>query len=173
MSIAFSKHNFNLDEFERCERHGCVMMRVARNVEPVCLLDWLAERAGNRTVRDVIPREAGEYNLPALILNNGFMLPVQWAYSADDEQIPEAVPFVGGKGNVEIGLEFAGWWVSDVLFVRAKKSKQEAVLAEIRPPITRELDEEEASVFPSVLLYLPQDILLYLLFDEEIRKVEP
>lgn len=173
MSIAFSKHNFNLDEFERCERHGCVMMQVARNVEPVCLLDWLTERAGNHAVQDVIEREAGEYNLPALILDNGFMLPVQGAYSADDEQMPATVPFVGGNGNVEIDLRFADWWVSDVLFVRAKKSKQEAVLAEIRPPEVREVSREDAEGFPSVLLHLPQDILLYLLFDEEIRKVEP
>jgi hypothetical protein len=172
MSMAFRKHNFNLDEFERCEKHGWVMMQVARNVEPVCLLDWLTERAGNRAVRDVIPREAGEYNLPALILDNGFMLPVQGAYSTDENQALEAMPFVGGNGNVEIDLRFAGWWVSDVLFVRAKKSKQEAVLADIRPP-DQEVSRKEAEEFPSVLLHLSQDILLYLLFDEEFRKIEP
>lgn len=173
MSMAFRKHNFNLDEFERCEKHGCVMMQVARNVEPVCLLDWLTERAGNRAVRDVIPRESGEYNLPALILDNGFMLPVQWGYGVDEHPAREVAPLVGMEGRVEIDLRFAGWWVSDVLFVRAKKSKQEAVLAEIRPPEARGLRRKEAEEFPSVLLHLSQDILLYLLFDEEIRKVEP
>ncbi len=173
MSFAFRKHDYNLDEFERCEKHGCVMMQVARNVEPVCLLDWLTERAGNHTVRDVIEREAGEYNLPALILDNGFMLPVQWAYGVDEQTVREVAPLVGIEGRVEIDLRFAGWWVSDVLFVRAKKSKQEAVLAEIRPPEAREVSREEAEEFPSVLLHLSQDILLYLLFDEEIRKIEP
>lgn len=152
MSIAFSKHNFNLDEFDRCEAHGCVMMQVARNVEPVCLIEWLAERAGNRTVRDVILRESGEYDLPAVILDNGFMLPVEQAVRV---RPPEPM---------ELTLEeVTGWYVADLLSMPGR----DAVAMELLPP-GAVVDEE-----PGILLQLSVDILLYLLFDEEIRKVEP
>jgi hypothetical protein len=158
---------FDIENLPRCERHGCVMIQVQ---EPVCLIEWLAEKAGNRTVQDVILREEEQ---PALILNNGFMLPISGAYDAKRHEKPELALFMGQVGEVEVDLRFDGWRVSDLWFVRAKNSGQEAMLAEIRPPETREMMQDVVDEYPSVMLHLSLGTLLYLLFDEEIRKVEP
>jgi len=64
MSFAFSKHDFDLNRFDRCEEHGCVVMKVTADAEPVCLLDWLNENASGRTVRDVILRGGGSTICP-------------------------------------------------------------------------------------------------------------
>ncbi|WP_322508213.1 hypothetical protein [Anaerolinea sp.] len=158
MSYAFRKHDYNLNNFERCPQHGCVMMQV-QDLPPVCLIEWLLENAAERTVRDVIPREQGEYNLPAVILDNGFMLPVEQAI-----RVRPAAP-------MELTLEeVAGWYVADLLSMPDK----DAVAVELLPPgavvdeVPRTGHED-----PGVLLQLSVDILLYLLFDQEIRKVEP
>lgn len=151
MSFAFSKHNFNLDEFERCPEHGCVMMQV-QDLPPVCLIEWLTEKSSGHTVRDVIPRDQGEYDLPAVILENGFLLPVVRALR------------VRPPKEIDLTLEMvAGWYVADLLFMPAS----DALAVELLPPEAA-VDED-----PGFLLHLDMQILLYLLFDEEIRKVEP
>jgi len=62
MSFAFQRHDYNLDEFERCEKHGCGAMQITAGTKPVCLVDWLIERTGHRQMEDVLPREQGAYN---------------------------------------------------------------------------------------------------------------
>ena len=153
MSFAFSKHDFDLNRFDRCAEHGCVVMKVTADAEPVCLLDWLNENASGRTVRDVILRGEGEYDLPAVILDGGFLLPVRAAVDAAS----------GRKG--EVNESVCGWEVSDILYLRSETS--ESLAAELLPPGT-EVDDD-----PGFLLYLDLQILLYLLFDAEIRKYEP
>lgn len=152
MSFAFRKHEYNLDDFDRCPHHGCVVMQVAKDVQPVCLVEWLVEKAGEQTVRDVILRGKGKYELPAVILANGFLLPVEQAIRV---RTPEAMDL-----TLE---EVAGWYVADLLSMPGK----DAVAVELLPP-GAVVDEA-----PGILLSLSVDILLYLLFDEEIRKVEP
>lgn len=147
---AFRKHDYNLNDFERCPEHGCVMMQV-QDLPPVCLIEWLLENAAERTVLDVIPREQGKYNLPAVILDNGFLLPVERAIRV---RPPE---------EIELTLEeVAGWYAADLLSMPGK----DGVAMELLPPGA--VDEE-----PGILLHLSVDILLYLLFDQQIRKVEP
>lgn len=149
MSFAFRKHDFDLNTFDRCPEHGCVMMQVDRNVKPVCLVEWLTANSWGYRVRDVILREEGEYDLPALILENGFLVPVHSAIdgtSARPGEIAEGV--IGGL-------------ISDVLYVRGDRG--EAVALEL----TLEPAEN------TLILRLDMQILLYLLYDEEIRKVEP
>ena len=153
MSFAFRRHDFDLSQFERCEEHGCVMMQVANNVQPVCLLDWLVRNAVEQRVRDVLLRGEGEYNLPAVVLDNGFLLPVRAAVD------------VASTRQGEVNESVCGWEVSDILYLRSETS--EAFGAELLPPGT-EVDED-----PGFLLYLDMQILLYLLYDEEFRKIEP
>lgn len=153
MSFAFRKHDFDLSQFDRCEEHGCVIMQVAASARPVCLLDWLADRSTGRTVQDVILRGRGEYDLPAVVLSNGFLLPIRAALDAAS----------GRQGEVNESL--CGWEVSDILYLRSETS--ESFAAELLPPGT-EVDED-----PGFLLYLDTQVLLFLLFDEEIRKIEP
>jgi hypothetical protein len=181
MSFAFRKHDYNLNEFDRCEKHGCVMMRVTAQAEPVCLMEWLASKAGERTVRDILPKDEGEYDLPALILDNGFMLPVVRAYPLAQKKRrvpPYLLPFLGGGNTAAVTERFVGWWVSDLYHTRGGDSGEglmrEAVMAKIRPPWEREITREDADDDRNaVLLHLSLDILLYLLEDEEIRKYEP
>jgi len=161
MSFAFRRHGYNLDEFERCEEHGCVVMQVTVQAQPRCLVDWLTERAGRRRVVDVIPRERSrrfvpqeEYNAAGLVLEGGFLLPVE-----------QAVEVAAGQWDAEVNLSLTGWWVADILYVRGEEG--EGVMVELLPPGAR-VDEE-----PGVLLRLHLDILLYLLEDEEIRRYEP
>lgn len=159
MSFAFSKHDYNLDDFERrpepverrCPEHGCVMMQV-QDLPPVCLIEWLIENAANRTVQDVIPREQGEYDLPAVILDSGFMLPIEQAIRV---RPPEPM---------ELTLEeMTSWHVADILSMPGKDAVAVELLLQ-----GAVVDEE-----PGILLQLKIDILLYLLFDQEIRRVEP
>lgn len=177
MSIAFSRHDFDLNEFDRCEKHGCVVMQVCRGAEPVCLMEWLASKAGERTVRDIIPKDEGEYDLPAVILDNGFMLPVLQAYPLMQKKgriPPYLLPFLGGGNTAAVTERFVGWWVSDLYHTQGETPLREAVMALIRPPEKRGMAPEEAKHDrDGVLLHLSLDILLYLLFDEEIRKYEP
>jgi len=154
MSSAFRKHDFNLNDFDRCPHHGCVVMRVAETAQPVCFVEWLVEKAEEREVRDVILRGRGKYELPAVILNNGFMLPVR-----------RAVDVAAGNPDREVNESLIGWRVGDVLYMRGEH--REGVGVELLPP-GAVVDED-----PGVLLHLDIQILLYLLFDEEIRKVEP
>ena len=168
MSFAFRKHNYNLDEFDRCAEHGCVVMQVTADAEPVCLLDWLTEKAAGRRVVDVIQRGAqpadgvlpdwyatavalDEYDAAALVLEGGFLLPVE-----------QALDVATGDAEAQIDLRLADWWVSDVLYLRGEG--REGVAVELLPP---------AGNPPGMLLRLHLDILLYLLFDDEIRKYEP
>ncbi len=66
--------------------------------------------------------------------------------------------------EIELTLEeVAGWYVADMLSMPGT----DAVMVELLPP-GAVVDEE-----PGILLQLSVDILLYLLFDEEIRKYEP
>lgn len=151
MSFAFRKHDYNLNDFERCPEHGCVMMQV-QDLPPVCLIEWLIKNSAERKVRDVILRGEGECDLPAVILDNGFMLPV------------ERSVWVRPPREMELTLEdVAGWYVADLLSMPGR----DAVAVELLPP-GAVVDEE-----PGILLQLSVDILLYLLFDQEIRKVEP
>ncbi len=153
MSFAFSKHDYNLKDFERCPEHGCVMMQV-QDSPPVCLVEWVDRNASGRRVRDVIPRDKGEYDLPAVILDNGFMLPVS-----------KALDVATANPNGEVNESVIGWRVSDILYLRGEN--QEGLAVELLPE-GAVVDKE-----PGFLLYLDMQILLYLLFDEEIRKVEP
>jgi hypothetical protein len=153
MSFAFSKHDYDLSQFERCEEHGCVVLQVTADAVPVCLVDWLNENAIGHTVRDVVLRGEGEYDLPAVILDNGFLLPIRAALDTAS----------GRKG--EVNESVCGWEVTDVLYLRGKTG--ESLAAELLPPGT-EVDDD-----PGFLLYLDMQILLYLLFDAEIRKYEP
>lgn len=135
-----------------CEKHGCPIVQV-QDLPPVCLLEWLAERVGGRRIQDALP--PGDDS--ALVLDGGFALPYNLAYDA-----------LGDSHPVEVDLSFAGWYVSNVLYFRGDKS--EVMLAKIRPPEAR---HDDAGEFPAVVLRLPVERLLYLLFDEQIRKVEP
>lgn len=177
MSFAFRRHNYNLNEFDRCEKHGCVKMRVAVQAEAVCLMEWLAAKSGDRTVRDIIPKGEGECDLPALVLDNGFMLPVLQAYPLEQKRgrlPPHLLPLFGGWNTTMVTERFVDWWVSDLYHSRVESSLREAVMALIRPAEKRGMKPEEAkNDRDAVLLHLSLDILLYLLFDEEIRKCEP
>lgn len=158
MSDLFQYHGYALGEFERCERDGAPLMRVCKDAEPVCLLEWLAERAGGKAVVDVIPRDAGKYNLPAVVLQGGFVLPVEWALDAAAQRQGEEPVFA------EVDLRLADWRVSDVLYL---PGEAESVSVELLPPGTV-VDEK-----PGVLLRLNLDMLLHLLWEEEIVKYEP
>ncbi len=177
MSFAFRRHDYNLNEFGRCEKHGCVIMQVTAQAEPVCLMEWLALKAGERTVRDILPKDEGEYDLPALILDNGFMLPVVRAYPLAQKKRrvpPYLLPFLGGGNTAAVTERFVGWWVSDLYHTRGETPLREAVMAKIRPPWEREITKDQAGNDQNaVLLHLSLDILLYLLEDEEIRRYEP
>ncbi|WP_333657593.1 hypothetical protein [Anaerolinea sp.] len=177
MSFAFRRHDYNLNEFGRCEKHGCVIMQVTAQAEPVCLMEWLALKAGERTVRDILPKDEGEYDLPALILDNGFMLPVVRAYPLAQKKRrvpPYLLPFLGGGNTAAVTDRFVGWWVSDLYHTRGETPLREAVMAMIRPPWKRGTTREDAdNDRDAVLLHLALDILLYLLEDEEIRRYEP
>jgi len=177
MSFAFRRHDYNLNEFGRCEKHGCVIMQVTAQAEPVCLMEWLALKAGERTVRDILPKDEGEYDLPALILDNGFMLPVVRAYPLAQKKRrvpPYLLPFLGGGNTAAVTERFVGWWVSDLYHTRGETPLREAVMAMIRPPWKRGTTREDAdNDRDAVLLHLALDILLYLLEDEEIRRYEP
>ena len=177
MSFAFRKHDYNLNEFDRCEKHGCVMVQVTAQAHPVCLMEWLASKAGERTVRDILPKDEGEYDLPALILDNGFMLPVVRAYPLAQKKRrvpPYLLPFLGGGNTAAVTERFVGWWVSDLYHTRGETPLREAVMAMIRPPWKRGTTREDAdNDRDAVLLHLALDILLYLLEDEEIRRYEP
>ncbi|BAJ64191.1 MULTISPECIES: hypothetical protein [Anaerolinea] len=177
MSFAFRRHDYNLNEFDRCEKHGCPLMQVTAQAQPVCLMEWLALKAGERTVRDILPKDEGEYDLPALILDNGFMLPVVRAYPLAQKKRrvpPYLLPFLGGGNTAAVTDRFVGWWVSDLYHTRGETPLREAVMAMIRPPWKRGTTREDAdNDRDAVLLHLALDILLYLLEDEEIRRYEP
>lgn len=140
MSFAFQHHGYDLSAFERCERHGCILMQITADAKPTCLVEWLLERAGGRRVTDVILREPGEYNVPAVILDNGFMLPVQ-----------QLVDMLAGKSD-EVSLRLAGWQVTDILYVQGEKN--EGVALELRPEGAGAEDED-----PGALLQLHMDIV--------------
>lgn len=144
--------DYNLNDFKRCPEHGCVMMQV-QDLPPVCLIEWLIERAGDKTVRDVIPAAAGS-DLQAVILANGFLLPVLRAVRVEQPAVPLALTLE----NV------AGWYVSDVLSIPG----EDAVAVELLPPQVA-AESEQTGIF----LQLRHKMLLFLLFDEQIRKVEP
>ncbi len=177
MSFAFRRHDYNLNEFDRCEKHGCPLMQVTAQAQPVCLMEWLASKAGERTVRDILPKDEGEYDLPALILDNGFMLPVVRAYPLAQKKRrvpPYLLPFLGGGNTAAVTDRFVGWWVSDLYHTRGETPLREAVMAMIRPPWERGMTKDQAgNDRDAVLLHLALDILLYLLEDEEIRRYEP
>jgi len=88
-----------------------------------------------------------------VILDSGFLLPIRAALDAAS----------GRKG--EVNESVCGWEVSDILYLRGETN--ESFAAELLPPGT-EVDDD-----PGFLLYLDLQILLYLLFDAEIRKYEP
>lgn len=148
----------NLNEYDRCPKHQCPVVKIVAEAAPVCLLDWLAARAGERAVRDV----ANELKPPLLVLDNGFALPYRRAVAALS---PEPLP-------VQVDLQLAGWWVSDVLHVRSPGG-EETFTIELRPPQARGLTEEEMAELPFLLLQLDVDALLDFLVDEEARKYEP
>lgn len=154
MSFAFRKHDYNLNDFDRCEEHGCPLVQVAGGVEPRCLVDWLAERVAGRVVVDAVPRsrDPEEFSEPALVLKGGMLLPVV-----------KALDTGSGKG-VKVGLALSGWWVSEVNYVVSEKAgkKTEYVLVELS-------DGEHAPV----LAVLNLDALIYLLEDEQFRSIEP
>jgi hypothetical protein len=160
MSFAFRKHNYNLDDFARCPEHGCVLVHVCQDAQPWCLLDWLSSRAIGRQVTDIIPAEQvqadDEYGDAALVLDGGFLLPVEQAFDLERQ---------GEKMKVDLRL--TGWVVSDVLYVRpryANNGNNETMWAELLPPSKHP---------PGILLRLRMDTLIYLLSDEAIRKHEP
>lgn len=144
--------DYNLNDFQRCPEHGCVMMQV-QDLPPVCLIEWLIERAGDKTVRDVIPAAAGS-DLQAVILANGFLLPVLRALRVEQPDVPLALTLE----NV------AGWYVADVLSIPG----EDAEAVELLPPQVA-AESEQTGIF----LQLRHKMLLFLLFDEQIRKVEP
>ena len=150
MNFAFSKHNYDLDNFERCPRDSAPLMVVAQDAEPVCLLEWVVKNSEDRKVRDVIERDRGRYDLPAVILDNGFMLPVRAAVDVTTSR------------PGEVNASVVGWRATDILFLRG-----ETLAVELLPD-GMEVDED-----PGFLLCLDTQILLYLLFDAEIRKYEP
>ncbi len=153
MSRAFQHHGFELSEFQRCERDGAPLMQVHKDAKPVCLLEWLVERTGERVVEDVIPRGRGKYDLPAVVLEGGFVLPVE-----------RAIEVVTGNMNAEVNLSLAGWRVSDILYM---PGEPERVSVELLPP-GAVVDED-----PGVLLVLHMDILLFMLWDEEVDRYVP
>lgn len=136
----------------RCETHKCVTLQVVQHAQPICLFEWLAKKALNHVVQDAVEveeKEKQEEQKAALILDNGFMLPIERATLIGETT----------ADSVKIDLRFSGWRVADLLYVRGEN---EVMLAEI-----------QADGVDPVLLVLSKDILLYLLFDEEIRKYEP
>lgn len=141
------------------------MMQV-QDLPPVCLIEWLLENIAERTVLDIIPKEEqdelqgqDEHNVSAVILDNGFMLPV-------DRVIRMRLP-----GEMELTLEkIADWHVSDLL----PRPGEDVIVIELLPPwVTRNRAAPISRRNSGILLFLNIDILLYLLFDQEIRKVEP
>ncbi len=132
------------------------MMQV-QDLPPVCLVEWLDKKSAGRRVRDVILREPSnppEGGLPGVVLDNGFMLPVR-----------KAMDVAAQNPNGEVNESIIGWQVSDILYTRGEN--QEGVGVELLP--NGSVVHED----PGFLLFLDMQILLYLLFDEEIRKVEP
>ncbi len=100
-------------------KHGFVMMKV--NVSaPVSLFEWLYRNASGRWVRDVILRGKGEYDLPAVILDNGFLLPVS-----------KTLDVATANPNGEVNESLIGWWVSDLLYMRGEN--QEGLAVELLP----------------------------------------
>lgn len=130
MSFAFQHHGYDLSAFERCERHGCVLMQVTADAKPTCLIECLLERAGGMRVTDVILREPGEYNVPAVILDTASCRPN------------------------------SNWWIclraSPARSASALRAgeKNEGVALELRPEGAGAEDED-----PGVLLQLHMDIL--------------
>mgnify|MGYP007030111049 CR=1 FL=1 len=121
-----------------------------QDLPPVCLLEWVGERAGERTVRDVIPATA--WSRAAVILANGFLLPVLQARLIERPGEPLTLTLE----------EVAGWYVADILSMPGT----DAVAVELLPQ-GAVVDKQ-----PGIFIQLHLDTLLYLLFDEQIRKVE-
>jgi len=145
-------YEFDPSEYERCPHHGCPAVRVAYNSGAVCLLEWLAERASDKRVLDVLPREG---RLAGVVLEGGFVLPV------------ERVSDIARSGKArEVGLDLTGWTVTDILYLPAHTpaDNREGLAVEIKPRNKQS---------PGVLLHLNLGVMAYLLFDEEMRRACP
>lgn len=60
--------------YDRCPIHDCVMLIVATDAKPQCMVDWLLKRTRGQWVRDYVPRE--DY-YGDLVLTNHVALPVE------------------------------------------------------------------------------------------------
>jgi hypothetical protein len=154
MIMAFRRHDYDLDNFERCEEHGCPLVQVAENVEPECLVEWVAERVVGMRVVDVVPpsTDPADYPHPALVLEGGMILPVVKALDT-------------GTGQAaEVNLALTGWAVNEVAYVVSDGpgGRMEYVTVELT-------DGQHAPILAGLNL----DILIYLLEDAQFRRIEP
>jgi hypothetical protein len=154
MIMAFRKHDYDLDNFERCEEHGCPLVQVAEDVEAECLVEWVAERVAGRQVVDVVPpsTQPEDYPHPALVLEGGMILPVVKALDT-------------GTGKAaEVSLGLTGWAVSEVAYVVSEGpgGRMEYVTVELT-------DGRHAPILAGLNL----NILIYLLEDAQFRRIEP
>jgi hypothetical protein len=129
-------------------------MKVVRSAKPICLMSWLGENSLGYSIRDVIVRGEEKAEVPAVILDNGFMIPVRVCIS-------EAV-----RGEVEVDEKLYGWQIGDLLYYFDDTHQKDIVVANVRPP----LDDDESS---GMLFYVDLQITAYLLMDYQIRLYEP
>lgn len=128
----------------RCPKHHCPMVQVAGSSSPICLLDWLIQRAGGKKVLDLVPRGK---DLPAVALTGGFLLPFK-----------RAIQVANGQ-DIDPTLEdVAEQYVADILYVLPPQGDgAEALVVELLPKGAK-VDED-----PGLLLQLDVDALRTLL----------
>jgi len=72
--------------YDRCPIHDCVMLIVAKDAKPQCMVEWLLERARGQWVVDYVPQD--EY-YGDLVLTNQLTLPVErlWADTTNKDVV--------------------------------------------------------------------------------------
>lgn len=158
MSIAFQKHRYNLKNFPTCP--DCLAPIVEVHTEQACLYEWLQANCLGLYVHDIVPLPDNlpedEYRSIGVVLTNGFMLPVDRAFFDYELTKPVLV------NDRLVGLE-----VTDVVW--AKSWKQAGELVDAAAFVELSTGERKHTVSLACNL----DVLVYLLSDELLRKVEP
>jgi|GEM_PF-3974242 len=157
MSFAFEKHGYRLDDFPSCPDCSAPLVEVEQ--ERACLYEWLVEQCDGQVIVDLVPLPAPipptEWASVGIILSSGFMVPVDKAYVEYDLTKP-----------VGVNEWLVGYTVTDVMWVYGGSAEKNDGMFLIE--VTK-----EGSAFGPITLTCNLDILIYLLMDTLLRRVEP
>lgn len=157
MSFAFQKHHFDLSEYEFCETCSAPIVEVDRERE--CLFEWLKQQCLTQKVVDIVPLPneipEDEWKAVGIVLENGFMLPVDIAcLDYDLDRI------------VTVNERLIGLEVVDATWIVGNTDGQLISMAcevDLSTPLRKHV----------VALSCNIDILMYMLTDDLFRRVEP